>query len=260
MALQNSSLFLYGYTVSDSNKYLNFRAASGGSELTAELGLGYYSLTDLMSEISTQMEAIDSLHQYTVSADRSYNGGLENRVTIQTSGTYLDLLFSSGTNASESCRSLIGFPATDQTGATGYTGTTTTGTYLEPAYVGYNYIPNTMMKKTQGSVNISGWGLKEVITFSQNQFFEVEFKYEPEAEVKTLWQDLFDWMSQGRSIEFTPSISSPNTIINCTLDKTSYDGKGLGFKWKEMLPDFPFNYQTGNLTFRVIPDPLNLGD
>jgi hypothetical protein len=97
---------------------------------------------------------------------------------------------------------------------------------------------------------VSAAGVKEAVVWQVQEFLEVEFKYEPEAKVITEWEPLVEWMIQQRGFEFTPEIGLPNIVVDCTLESSSGDGKGLGFKWKEMLPQFPFLYQTGLMRFR----------
>lgn len=251
MALTTKSLFLYGLQVTDDNKSLDFKISGGGDTLQATLQLGYYSLTDLMEEIERAMTEVDDSNTYTVTADRTISGGTENRVTIATSGGFLSLLFGTGPRAATSVAPLIGFALTDRTGSTSYTGTSTAGTALEPTLYGYNYIPPDMKRKVFGSLNISASGLKEAVVFQVQEFFQVQFKFEPQAFVLSDWTDFMTWAMQQRTLEFTPSIASPNTVYNCTLESTSADGKGLAYSFKEMLPEFPFLYDTGLMTFRI---------
>src|SRR5437868_3980949 len=112
MALKSRSLFLYGFQVTELNRSIDFKDTSGGPELSATLTIGFYSLTSLMAEIKRAMQAVSGAI-YTVTADRTYLSGTENRVTISTSGTYLSILFQTGTRAASSCASLIGFNGTD---------------------------------------------------------------------------------------------------------------------------------------------------
>jgi hypothetical protein len=197
------------------------------------------------------LTAIDVTNTYTASVDRSFDGGKQNRVTISTSGSFLSLLFGTGTRAASSCATLIGFPSTDQTGATTYTGTFSAGISLIPELVGYNYSDPTFDQKVFGAVNVSTSGKKEAIVWQIQKFVEVEFKYEPEAKVMTEWEELFNWAIQQRLFEFTKDITDPNNSFEVTLESTTADGKGLGFKMKEMLPKFPFMYDTGNLKMRL---------
>lgn len=251
MALRNQSLFLYGFEVTENNSSIDFKIAPGGSELRATLTLGFYSLSALLTEIERALTAIDVTNTYTASVNRNINGGKENRVTLATSGTFLSLLFATGSRAASTIAPLIGFPQTDQTGATTYTGTTSAGTALIPELVGYSYSDPTFDQKVFGSVNVSTSGKKEAIVWQIQMFVEVQFKYEPEAKVMTEWSDLFNWAIQQRLFEFTKDITDPNDSFEVTLETTSADGKGLGFKMKEMLPRFPFMYDTGNLKMRL---------
>ena len=250
MALTAKSMFLYNLQVTTQNSSLDFIGTLAGPTLQATLTLGFYSLTDLMAEIKMAMEAVDNLHTYTVTADRTFSGGTQNRVTISTSGSFLSILFATGPRSASNCAGLIGFVTANQTGATTYTGTNTAGTTLVPALVGYNYVPTTNMRNIFGSLNISTTGQKEAVVFQIQEFFQVQFKYEPTATIVLTWPDLMNWMIQQRPLEFTPEVTAPNTFYNCTLEKTSFDGKGLGFSMKELLPQFPGLWDTGLLTFR----------
>ena len=250
MALRDRSLFLYGFQVTELNSSLDFQAVSLGPVLLATLRLGYYSLTELTEEIVRAMTEQDTTNTYQVTVDRTQNGGLENRVTITTLGTHLQLRFGTGPRVASSISSLIGFAATDRTGALFYTGTSTAGTALVPELVGYNYLPPAFKRKVQGAVNISASGEKEALVFQMMLFWQVEFQHEPETKITLQWVPLVDWMVQQRGIEFTPEISTPNTFFDGTLETSSADGKGLAFNFDEMLPDFPFFYKTGRMTFR----------
>jgi len=250
MALTEKSLFLYGFEVTKLNQNLPFRAVAFGPQLNAVLTLGFYSLTSIMAEVKRAMQAADPSNEYTVTADRTVNSGLENRVTIVTDGVYLDLLFLTGTTATSSCRTLIGFSALDRTGFLTYTGNFTAGTALIPEYNGYNYLSPDFNHKVYGNVNVSASGIKEAVVFQIQKFFQVQFKYEPSAKWITEWTPFFDWAIQQRLLEFTPEISSPSVFYEGTLERTGADGKGLAIIGTEMLPQFPFNHETGLLMFR----------
>jgi hypothetical protein len=255
MALREKSLFLYGFEVTSNNRSIDFKTASLGAEKQATLRLGYYSLTGLMTEVARAMVEADPANSFIVTADRTYAFGLENRVTISTGASFLSLLFGSGSRVSSSAASLIGFNAIDYTALTSYNGSFSAGTAVVPDWVGYNYLGPDFMRKNFGSVNISASGTKESITFSIQRFFQVEFKYEPQAKVVSQWANLMTWMIQQRAIEFTPEIGTPSLFYECTLEVTGDDGKGLGYSFKELLPQFPFYYTTGMLKFRQFVPP-----
>lgn len=251
MALTSKSLFLYNFEINQLNSSLDFRAVSGGSILQATLRYGFYSLGGLMTEIKRAMESTDPAHVYSVSADRTFVSGTENRVTIATNGIYLDLLFQTGPRAVSSVHPLIGFTTTDKTGAISYQGTLTAGTSLVPDYIGYSYLGPEMMRNVFGALSITASGQKEAIVWAIQKFLQVEFKYEPEAKVMTEWTDFMTWAIQQRAFEFTPKVSTPSTYFDVTMETTSADGKALGYKIDEMLPEFPFFYKTGMLKMRV---------
>ena len=258
MALKNGSSILYGLQISSSNSSLDFQNASGGPQINATLNSGYYSLQDLGAEVVRAMQAADPVNTYAYSIDRTFSGGTQNRLTISTvTGTYLSLLFGTGTRLATSVGPTLGFAATDRTGALSYQGTLSCGTLLLPSLVGYTYLPPSFMQKMIGTPNISAAGIKETIYFATHQFFQVEFKYEPELKISTEWAPFMQWASKGRPLEFCPDITAPSVVFNCTLEKTSYDGKGMGYQFREMLPDFPFLYTTGQMVYRIIPPAVS---
>lgn len=254
MALKNQSLFLYGYAVSTANCSIDFRNAPSGPILQATINLGYYSLTTLLEAIANAMQTADPDNEYSASANRAIAGGTQNRVSITTAGTHLELLFGSGPRAATTIAPFIGFNTSDYTGATTYTGYTTSGTTLIPDYVGYGYSGPEFNQKNFGVVNVSASGKKEAIVFALQQFIKVQFKYEPQTKWIEQWLPLIQWMIQQREFDFTPDYTDPNTFYSVTLETSSGDGKGLSFMPKEMLPDFPFFWDTDEMMFRVQTD------
>lgn len=250
MALTQKSLFLYGFQVTTFNFALDFRAVGAETIRQASLRFGYYSLKSLMEEITRALQEADPLRVYSVTADRTIGGGLQNRVTIATNGAHLELLFGTGPRVNSSVASLIGFGAVDKLASLSYTGIASAGTVLVPNLVGYNYLSPDFYQKNFGSVNISASGEKESIVFQVQKFWQVQFKYIPEATWVSSWTPLFVWMIQQRLIEFTPDVSAPNTFFEGSLEQSSGDGKGLSFRGTEMLPRFPFHYDTGLMVFR----------
>lgn len=253
MALSSKSLILYNFEITTLNRSIDFVIVSGGPTKYATLRLGFYSLTDLTVEIARAMFEADPTHVYACSVNRNISFGTENRISISTSGPYLDLLFGSGPRLASSAGPIIGFAIADQTGSTSYAGSASAGTVLIPEYIGYTYLGPEFDQKVFGSVNVSASGLKEAIVFSIQEFITVEFKYEPKLKVISEWNPFFSWAIRQRAFEFTPEISDPNTVYNVTLERTDGDGKGLGYRLKEQIPSFPNHYTTGQLQFRKKP-------
>lgn len=255
MALTGKSLFLYGYSVTSHNNTIDFKASLGGETLSAVLNTGDYSLNLLLEEVVSAMEAVDPDNVYTATALRTYSSNTENRITISIApSTYLSLLFSSGPNTAATAASLLGFNVSDYTGSTSYTGAITTGTAFIPTLIGYNYLGPLFTQRKQGVVTESASGWKEAVIFSNQKYIQVEYKYNPEADVIVDWFPFLDWSTAQKPFDFTPNYeTSPCEIYSVTLDKTSYDGKGMAYQMKEMLPQFPFLYDSGLMTMKLTP-------
>lgn len=251
MALKAKSLFLYGYRVTVNNRSIDFRAASLGPVLQATLKIGYYSLTSLGEEIVRALQSADPDNQYFFTVDRTVAGGLENRTTIATAGTYLDILFGTGPRAATAVAALIGWLGSDYTGATTYTGSNTSGTVLIPRKIGYSFLSPDLFAKVFGNVNIGASGAEETVSFAIQNFWQVQFKHEEAADMPA-WTSLFNWIMEHKLIEFTPEITSPTVFYEGRIVSTPSEGKGLGYKFREMLGDgFPNVYDIGLCTFRV---------
>lgn len=251
MALSDRSLFLYGIQVTEFNSSIDFKAViTDTSPRQATLNLGFYSADGLAREIVRALSALDTLHTYTATVDRTVSGGTQNRITVTSSNTFFQLLFFTGPRSASSAATLMGFNAADYTGATSYTGSASVGTRLIPTLKGYNFLPPEFNQKVFGSVNISASGEKEAIVFNIQRFWMVEFKYEPKAFVNSDWRPFMVWAMQQRPLEFTPELSSPTVFYEGTLETSEADGKGLAFKFPEMLPQYPNFYRTGALNFR----------
>ena len=255
MALSSRSTILYGYQVTENNRSIDFKGAvTDMTPRLATLRLGFYSLTSLMTEIVRAMTEVDATRVYTVTANRSIAGGTQNRITISSSGTFFQILFATGPRAASSVATLIGFVPVDKTGATTYTGNSSTGIQFTSTYPAYTYLGPDYYQKVFGSVNVSASGQKEAIVFNIQNFIQAEFKYEKKAEIEANWVPFFQWAIQQKRFEFVPEISSPSVFYEVTLEKTGADGKGLAFTLQEMLPDFPNVYKTGQIVMRKVQD------
>jgi hypothetical protein len=251
MAIGNKSLFLYGYQITEYNSSLDFVNVASGPVIKATLRLGFYSLSSLLVEIIRAMQAADPDTQYFATADRTYLAGLENRVTIATAGTYLDLLFASGPRAASSCATILGFNSIDRTGSLSYLGNFTSGTILITDFPPYQYLSPDFKRKVFGSANVSANGSKEAVVHSIQKFMQAGYQYEPYQKIVDEWVPLMEWMISQKLFDFTPDYTTPNTFYEVTLEQTDEDGQGLAYNITEMLPDFPGLYDCGTNKYRV---------
>lgn len=251
------SLFLYGFDITAFNQYINFQKVSMGTVLTAVLNVGNYTGAQFLAEIKRAMEFADGVNTYTVTLDRTINGGKENRLTISTSGAFLSILFSSGVNAGTSPAGLMGFLDSDYTGATHYTGTNNAGTILVPDMPAYNFQPLDSIVENDGVRNITASGIKETLVFAQMQFFEGEWKWITDLfsnDQYSQWKAFLKYATRQLQFEFTQSIAEdPTTALQCTLETTAQDSNGLKYELKQMTGENMYRvYQTGLLRFRIV--------
>lgn len=104
------------FVITASNGKINFKTASGGSELTATIPPGSYTAAELAVEIAFQMNLVAGAP---ISCSYDEDTGYW---SLSTTGSYLSLLFLTGTDTANNIASVIGFSrSNDMTGATSYT-------------------------------------------------------------------------------------------------------------------------------------------
>lgn len=257
MAQNDRALFLYGFDVNNNNKYINFKNASLGPQLTAVLNVGNYSASEFMTEVKRALEVADGIYKYTVSIDRSTASGISNRVTISTTSSFLSILFGTGLNAGNAPWVLLGFANSDYTGSTSYVGFTNCGTILFPDSTIYDYLGPDQMITNDGVRNISAAGVKESLVFAQMRFFQGQWKYITNFGGSTQldeWESFLKYATRQLKFEFTPSVfENYDGWIKCTLESTPADSNGLGYSLKQMRGEGLYRfYDTGVMKFRVV--------
>jgi flagellar hook-associated protein 2 len=123
-------------TIDSSNNKINFKEDAGsglGSELTATIASGTYTVTELEAAVKSAMETASAAGGNSATYDVSYDAASQ-KFSISDGGgtlTELDLLWGSGTDAAASVAATMGFSSADETGATTYTADTTTGNVVD---------------------------------------------------------------------------------------------------------------------------------
>lgn len=238
----------FGIEITPLNRSIDFRIVSMGVEKQATLQVGLYNLTTLKTEIQRAMTAADPTNTYTVTIDRSVSGGTQNRLTIATSGAYLDLLFATGTRAASSSASLLGYTATDKTGATSYVGASTVGTLLVPTYPPQEIQPLGTIHDALRVENESTSGVIETVSFTTFRNFEFRLRWieEGSSEFTTL-QAYHIWLLRGGPIEFIEKITNTSNVssgipINLRTP----------LELSRMMPSMFDYFETPTYTFREV--------
>lgn len=252
------ALFLYGFDVDNNSKYINFKNQAGGPVLTAVLNPGNYTGTGLLAELKRAMDLADGFYKYTWVMDRTILAGTSNRIRVTTTSTYLSILFGTGVSAPSSPRELIGFGYSDLTGATTYQGLSQAGTVLYPDFATWDYLGPDSFITNDGSKNVSASGVKETLVFAQMKFLQGQWKYITNLSGSTQltqWQNFLKYSTRQLKFEFTPSVNEdPSVFYQVTLESTSSDSNGMGFKLNQQRGEMLYRfYDTGLLKMRVIP-------
>lgn len=257
MSLTTHSRFYFGYEVTADNNLLDLDEGSG--EITVELDIGSYTLTDFVAEIERALnENEDTTLDYTVSVNR-----VTRIITIAASATF-DLLVATGSTIGQTVFTLAGFTGADRTGAATYNGNAASGSEYVTQFILQDHVPFDNYKgAAEGVVNKAASGKVEVVSFGDEEFMEANFKYVTNYNIgghirynATGVENLRTFMEFLRTkapVEFMPDENDQATFFKMILESTPQDSKGLKYKLKELydkgLPGF---FDTGRLVFRKV--------
>lgn len=255
------SKFYYGFTVTGSNKYLDFDEGAG--ELTAEIVPSTYTLEDLAQAVEDALNEAGSL-QYTVTTNRA------SRLLTITSTGPVDYLAATGTNVvlGASVFPTLGYPATDVLASTSFTSSTAIGSVYSPQYKLQDYIDQQDSRKNRdATLSKSASGKVEIQSFGTDRFFEFSIKFatnifQPSGgpivnnqNGVTNLRAFMQWLMDKNYIEFMPDASAPNIYYRLVLESAAGSSDGMGYKLQEQYARGLTGYwETGVLTFRIIED------
>jgi hypothetical protein len=253
MSIETYSAFIYGHTIDESNRYLDFSESAVIKQ--AELAVGAFSLTEFLSVLSNALNAAGSL-DYTVNLDRTTR-----RITISATGDF-DLLVDTGSNKEISVFTLAGFTGADRTGLSTYEGDSSSGSYYEPQNILQSYTDFEDNKKTNNaSVNESASGKVEVVSYAVIGFMKCniqpvsdvtpQLSIKDDANARLNLRNFLEYCITKAPIEFVYDVDSPGTFKKCLLEATQRSRTGVDFEIRRFKNLFHY-YQSGNLTFREL--------
>lgn len=256
MALSTFSIFYKTIEIDSTNNLLNF--SEGGPEITATITAGLYSPTDLATAIQTAMNVVGGL-TYSITFNRS------TRTITISAGSNFELLASSGSQVASGPWVIMGYSATDLTGASSYTGDSEAGEEYRNQFILQDYIaPGNLIEKVDESVNESTSGQIEVISFGDRQFLDMTFRFITNLPMDgkviknnpngvSQAQSFFQSIILRGDFEFMPDIDDRNTFYKVKLENTPTSRVGTGYLLKEMtaqsLPGF---YEIGPVRLRIV--------
>lgn len=250
--LSTLSVFYYGTTVDRDNNKIDFD--EGGSELTATLRIGDYSLTEYVSELQTQFNLVSG-NTITVTLNRTTR-----KITIASTGT-LNLLCNTGSHFGTSAYSMMGFNTdADKTGSSSYVSDNGTGSEYRPQSILAQYTGWTDYKvKENAVVNVSTSGIVQAITFGTGSRVRMNITQirNHTGLVSPLFYEnasgladarlFMDFLITKGKVEFMPDVSSRSTYKKLILENTDVSANGTGYELKNMSKDI---YETGKMLFR----------
>lgn len=259
MSLKNFSSFYYGYIIDSSNNKLDFNEGAG--ELTATIDIGKYSMTELITAVTTALNAVSVANVFSITVSRTTR-----QFTITGDTSAFTLLLSTGSHDGTSIYSDMGFTGTaDRSGLLTYESISGGGTEYKPQFLLQDYVSeDDFQEQIDATVNETASGKIEIFSFGGRKFIEMNIKFITSIAMDgtviksnpTGLEDARLFMQhivKKGNIEFMPSINSKSTFIKVKLESTPASPLGTGYKLKEMLgSNLNDIYETGTLKFRLV--------
>ncbi len=255
--IQTKSSFYYGHTITEENRYLDFKEGAG-PEMTAVLDIGEYTLTDFLSTVARALNDASAL-DYLVEVDR-----VTRLITVSTSSAFT-FLASTGTNIGRGPWSLLGF-AVDTSSANSHTATLVSGSEWRPQYMGQDFVDfEDQQDAIDGVVRQSTSGRVEAVKFGNKKTMDVSWKFitdifqsanspiENQTNGLANARTFLEYAVTKADLEFIPDRANPSVFTKCILDSTPESKDGLAFKLKELYSQGLVGYyDTGVLKFRKL--------
>lgn len=256
--LTEYSKFYFGFVVTDINYQLDFKEGVG-PELTAELNIGEYSLTDFVDELKRAFDDAGAL-TYTVSVDR------DTRFITISAGSTFSLLVSSGSHLGNDGYPLMGFTTSDRTGASTYTGDSPAGSEYKPQFKLQSYISSdNWQQAADSSINKMASGRVEIVKFGTEKFLQFQIKFITDIDQGCIGpirnnpdglediQEFMQFIVNRTPIEFMPDEGNTSLFQTLIFEASPDVQTGTGYKLKELYDqNLPGYFETAILKFRLI--------
>lgn len=259
MTIQTRSVFYYGFTVTEDNRFLNFRDDT--AELSAQLAVGTYTAEEAATEVARALTAASEIIQtYTVTFDRDTRF-----FNISAPGSF-DLLPVTGAQSGQSYFGDIGF-TTDRSSVTSADSDEAAGTEFSPQFFFQSYVD---AEDSQGAIgekiNESGDGTnQEIVRFGRTKTYEFNITLQTDVEqdkgsfvendpsgVSNL-RSFMEFAADKNRIELMLDRSTRSSFDTILLESTPGNRNGTGFKIRELVQRGLNDYfETGVLKFRKL--------
>jgi hypothetical protein len=250
------SKWYYGHLITSDNNKIDFD--EGGSELTATIRPGSYTLEEFADELASQMTATGG-QTYTTSVNRAAR-----LITLSATSNFT-LRVSTGTHAGTTAYLLAGFTGSNRTGDNEYTGDTESGEEFAPQFPLQSLSDFSEQREyIDSSVNMAASGYVEVVSFGSIRRMDCEIKFQTNVAQTNLlikndasgfqnFKDFMEYAIKKGRMEFMLDQSDPDSFVNCILDKTDKSQNGTAYELKRMNSMKLWDYfESGSLSFREV--------
>jgi hypothetical protein len=256
MSITTRSQFFYGHTISEDNQWIDFD--EGGSELSVQLDIGDYTLTEFAAELAAKMTQEGAL-TYTATINRATR-----KITLA-AGSNFALRVTTGTHLATSAFSLVGFTS-NKSGSSSYLADIESGSVYRPQAVFRDYVPFIDNNAAQSSVvNESESGIVETVSFgskriaqmniwlitdkAQQSFSSTENNPNARAEARAF----LEYATSKAKFEFMEDRATPATFDKVILEKTQESDKGTAYRLKKMFNNgVEGYYESGEIELRKV--------
>jgi len=257
MALFTKSKFYFDFVVTTADFVVPFDEGSG--ELSAEVVVGSYAMSDLPAAIATAMNEAGT-QTYTVTVDRDTR-----KFNIAASSNF-DLLWSSAV-VTTLINDIIGFDVTDLTGTNTYEGQNSAGSEYLPQYKLQDYVDfEDNQSASNSTTHQSASGKVQTVNFGQVKIMESNITYATDISMPKADSPIennpngiadlrafMEFATKKSDIEFMPDRDTTATFTKCLLESTKESKDGTAFRLKELYQSGLTNYfETGRLQFREV--------
>ena len=258
MSLTTFSLFYFGHTVTSDNNQIDFKEGAG-SELTAVLNIGDYTLTEYVVEVARAFNEAGSL-TYTVSVSRSTR-----KITVS-AGSPISLLVSTGSHISSSAYGMIGFSGSDRTGASSYLGDSASGSSYTPQFILQDHkdseqtqqaVDATVLKSASGKVQVVRFGTQKFIQarirFSNNKVQPTNSPIRQDLSGVAHLEQFLQYIVTKAKFEYMPDENDVNEFQSVLLESNEESRDGTGYDLRERYDlGLPGYFETSIFKLRVI--------
>jgi hypothetical protein len=255
MSLTTFSRFYYGHIVTAENNTVDFD--EGGSEITAFLDVGSYTLTDYLNHVAAMMTEYGG-QTYSASVNRT------TRIATISATSNFTLRTASGSTLGTTAFTMMGYTGADRTGTNTYAADSASGSEYSPQFILQDHVASENGREAvEASVNVSASGQVEVVSFGTARFVQMNIMYITDiAQNGAIMNNasgvadaraFMEYATQKAPVEYMPSVSALSTFQDLLLESTPQSSKGTAYRLKELYDTgLPGYFETGVLKWRVL--------